>query len=116
MMKDGKYTLRFRVVDKDIFDAIRSGKKKVETRAATEKYRSIKAGDTLVLVCGKEKFEKRVKSAKIYKSITVLVKKYKPNELIPGLKTREELEAAYYNFPSYKEKIARVGLTALELE
>lgn len=111
----GKYTLRFRAVDKEIFDAIRSGKKKVETRAATGRYRDIEAKDTLVLVCGKEKFEKRVKSATIYTSITALVKRYKPGIIVPGLKTRQELEAVYYSFSSYKEKIKKFGIIALQL-
>ncbi len=48
---------RFRTINKDIFEAIKSGKKKVETRAATEKYRNIKAGDTVKLVCENEQKE-----------------------------------------------------------
>lgn len=115
-MENKKYTLGFRETNQDIFEAIRNGKKKVETRAATVKYQNIKAGDTLVLVCGKDRFEKKVKAVKVYKSIAALVKKYKPGEIIPGLKTAKELEAAYYSFPGYKEKIAKVGLLALELK
>jgi len=37
--------LRFRQVNKDIFEAIKSGEKKIETRAATEKFRGVSAGD-----------------------------------------------------------------------
>lgn len=115
-MENKKYTLRFREANRDIFEAIYAGKKKMETRAATTKYKNIKAEDTLVLVCGKNRFEKKVKTVKIYKSVAALVKRYKPSEVIPGLKTAKELEAAYYSFPGYKEKIAKVGLLALELK
>ena len=64
--------LRFRAINKDIFKAIRNGKKKVETRAATERYRNIKIGDTIKLICGKYSFEMKVKKVKIYKTITAL--------------------------------------------
>ena len=33
-----KHTLRFRAVNRDIFDAIRNGKKKIETRAGSPKF------------------------------------------------------------------------------
>ncbi|MBI5913245.1 hypothetical protein HY839_02260 [Candidatus Azambacteria bacterium] len=42
--------LKFRAKNRDIFEAIRDGRKKVETRAATEKFRDIKSGDTVTLV------------------------------------------------------------------
>lgn len=64
-----KYTLRFRAINKDTFLNIKSGKKTVETRAATERYRDIKDGDLLVLVCGENRFEKRIKKVRKFKTI-----------------------------------------------
>lgn len=107
--------LRFRETDRDIFEAIRSGKKKVETRAAGEKYRKIKKGDTLMMVCGRDKFEKQVKNVKIFKTIAALLKKYKPDQINPAVKTEKELREMYYGFPNYREKIKKCGLTAMEL-
>lgn len=52
--------LKFRAVNRDIFEAIRTGAKKVETRAATEKFRDIRKGDAVALVCGGNRMEKRV--------------------------------------------------------
>lgn len=46
------YMLRFRAINRDTFQAIRVGTKKVETRAATIKYRDIKVGDVITFVCG----------------------------------------------------------------
>lgn len=110
-----KYTLRFRAVNKDTFLDIKVGKKTVETRAATEKYKGIKAGDVLVLSCGKEKFEKGVKKAKIFKSIKSLIKTYPVKKIMPEISTEKELTVAYYSYPNYKEKIKKFGLIALEL-
>ncbi len=111
-----KYTLRFRAVNKDIFLDIKSGKKTVETRAATEKYKDIKDGDVLVLVCGKDRFEKQIKKAKIFKSIKSLVRVYPIKKIMPNISSEKELTTAYYSYPNYKEKIKKYGLVALELK
>ena len=109
-------TLRFRVTNKDIFKSIESGKKKVETRAATIKYKNISKGDEINFLCGKEKFSKQVRSVKIYKSLKSLLKKYKPQDITPWVKDAKELEAMYYSFPGYKEKIKKSGIIALEVK
>lgn len=111
-----KYVFRFRAVNKKIFLDIKSGKKTVETRAATEKYRNIKIGDMVILICGKERFEKKVKKAKIFKTIKSLIKAYPIKKIMPNLTTEKELEKAYYSYPDYKEKIKKFGLIALELK
>lgn len=111
-----KYTLRFRAVNQDIFLDIKSGKKTVETRAATEKYKDIKEGDLIVLVCGKDRFGKTVKKATIFKSIKPLVKAYPIKKIMPHISTEKELQRAYYSYPNYKEKIKKFGLIALELK
>jgi len=108
--------LRFREINRDIFEAIKSGKKKVETRAATEKYRNIKAGDTVKLICGKDIFEMNVKKATIFKSIAAILKKYRPEIINPKTHTVKEARDMWYSFPEYKNKIRKYGLIALELE
>lgn len=107
--------LKFREVNRDIFEAIRSGRKKVETRAATDKYRLIKPGDKVVFICGKDKFEKAVRRAEVFKTISGLLKKYKVKQINPKLKSEKELREMYFSFPNYKEKIKKYGLIALEL-
>lgn len=110
------YTLRFRAGDKEIFDAIKDGKKKVETRAATEKYQVISAGDTLRFVCGNSEFQKRIIATKKFNSIKSLLDEYKPEDINPNIKTAEELEKMYYGFSGYREKIEKYGLIAWELK
>ncbi|MDD5145585.1 MAG: hypothetical protein PHF44_01965 [Candidatus Pacebacteria bacterium] len=108
--------LRFRQADRKIFNAIKSGEKRVETRAATTKFLNLKRGDGLRFVCGKDRFEKQVKKFAIFKSIDELVKKYKVKEINPFICSSEDLKKMYYSFPNYKEKIKKYGIIALELE
>lgn len=115
-MKSNIHKLKIREVDRGIFEFIKNGRKKVETRAATEKYRKIKKGDSLVFICGKDKLEKRVKGAKIFKNITMIIKKYKIKEIAPHIKTKKGLEEMYYSFPDYRQKIKEFGLIAFELD
>lgn len=114
-MKNKTYTIRFRKVNYDIFKAIVSGKKKVETRAATIRYKSIRPGDTIKLVCGKNRAQKTVKGVKIFKSIRGLLKKYRAQDINPKIKTGEELVKLYYSFPKYREKIKKYGIIAIEI-
>jgi len=108
--------LRFRVKNQDIFEAVKNGTKKVETRAATRKFRDIKRGDCLLLVCGKEIIKKRVKGVKISKTIKDVLKEYGAEEIIPSAKSLADLEKICYSFPDYRRKIKKYGLIALELE
>ena len=125
-MASKKIILRFRAVNRDIFDAIRDGHKRVETRAATKRYADIKSGDGIVLVCGRNKLEKLVKRAVIFKTIPALLHKYNVRDIYPHTKdfgvgvnpntaSEKELREIYYSFPGYKEKIKKYGLIAIEL-
>ena len=108
-------TLRFRAVNRDIFEAIRDGRKKVETRAATARYRDIKAGNMLRFVCGKDTFEKKAKRVKIFKSIASLLKQYRAGDINPFVRSEVELQKMYYSYPNYREKIKQFGIIAIEL-
>src|SRR3989338_2680824 len=116
MMEMAKHTIKFRATNKDIFLDIKYGKKTVETRAATERYQDIKAGDIIVLVCGEERFKKKVKKARIFKSIKALLKIYPLKKIMPGMTTEKEWREELYTYPNYKEKIQKHGIIALELK
>jgi len=111
-----KHILRFRAVNRDIFDAIKNGKKNIETRAGSIRYQSISKGDTAILVCGKLKFQKKINSVKKFPSINSLLKKYKPSDINPHIETVGELEKMYNSFPSYDLKIRKYGLIVIGLE
>jgi len=111
-----KYILRMRETDKFVFDAIKKGKKTVETRAATERYRKIQTEDTLVFVCGKEKIERKAGSVKHFASINEMAKKIDFKKIMPFCKNIEEVKNVYYSFPGYKEKIKKFGILVFNLK
>ena len=111
-----KILLRFRVVDRDIFEAIRRGQKKVETRAITIRYQGIQVGDEVTLVCGNKKIKRLVYKTEMFKSIDALLKKHKPQSINPKIKTSQEAREMWYSFPGYKDKIKKHGLVAIHLK
>jgi ASC-1-like (ASCH) protein len=114
-MGNKTYILRFRAVNRDIFEAIRSGKKKIETRAATVKYKNIKKGDVLVFVCGNKRFSRIIKEVKFFKSVGSMLKVFKVQDIMPNLDSKADLERAYFSYPGYKEKIKKFGLIAFKI-
>jgi ASC-1-like (ASCH) protein len=108
--------LRFRAVNRDIFKAIISGEKRIETRAATKRYRDIKAGDTVTLICGREKANKKVSKVEFFKSVSAVLKRYKPEDINPKTRTAQEARSMWYSFPGYREKIKKYGLVAMHLK
>jgi len=114
--KNKNHTLVFAEVNKDTFEAIRSGKKKIETRAGSVKYQKVKSGDTLIMSCAGKEFPKKVKKVRHFKSIPALFKVYTPYEINDKTKSVAEATKVYYGYSGYKEKIAKFGLFAFELE
>lgn len=108
--------IKFRTVDCDIFQAVVDGKKKLETRAATPKYRKVKIGDGLILVCGKKKIIKVVRKVEYFKTIGALLKKYKPETINPAIHSIKEIREMWSGFPGYKEKIKKSGLVLWHLK
>jgi len=100
-------------VNRDIFEAIKTGKKRVETRAATVRFVAIQPGDTIRMVCGKDIFEKQVKNTAIFKTIPDMLKAYALKDVNPFANSIEDLEKMYYGFPGYREKLKKHGLVAL---
>ncbi|MBI2047520.1 MAG: hypothetical protein HYT27_00105 [Parcubacteria group bacterium] len=115
-MKNKVYILKFREVNRDIFNAIKKGAKKIETRAATKKYRNISIGDKVKLVCGSNKIIKQVKKVEFFNSIATLLKKYTPQMINPNIRTAKEAWEMWHSFPNYKEKIKKHGLIVIHLK
>jgi ASC-1-like (ASCH) protein len=109
------YTLRFQAVNQDIFEAIRRGRKKIETRSATPRYRKITARDIVEFVCRGERFEKKIRGVEFFSSVSALLRKYNVREINPAVSSRKELAKMYHAFPHYREKIRKFGLVALKM-
>jgi putative endonuclease len=110
------WTLKFRQVDKARFEEIRSGKKEIETRAATVKYQPIIEGDSIIFTCGKEKFTKEISKKHHFKTVDSMLKKIPLKKIMPDVKTVEEAQKRYVSYPGYKEKIREHGIFAFEFE
>jgi|SRR3989344_4893405 len=110
------WTLRFRAVDKNNFEELRSGIKAVETRANSTKYQPIEKGDILIFTCGKDKFSKTITKKTHFKSIDMMLKKIPFKKIMPNLKSLAEVKKTYYSYPNYKEKIQKFGILAFELK
>jgi ASC-1-like (ASCH) protein len=108
--------LVFNKNNKDIFDAIRDGSKKIETRAATVKYKNLEEGEAISFSCAGESFEKKIAKVTYFASIAALLRIYKPEDIHPDLRTKEEIVKMYHSFPGYKEKIEKSGLVAIEFK
>lgn len=110
------WTLRFRAVDKKNFDEVKNGSKPIETRAATIKYQPIEVGDTLLFVCGKERLSKKIIKKHHFSSIDAMIEKIPYKEIMPSVKSVEEMKKAYSSYSGYDEKIKELGIFAFELE
>lgn len=115
-MKRKVCILRFRPIDKDIFEALRGGKKKVETRAATEKYRRVQKDDALTFVYGSRRFQKRVASVRIFRSVRAMLQHYAPHNILPGATSPHDLYVMYKSFPLYPEKLKKFGIIAFTFQ
>ncbi len=111
-----KFVIRFRAADRDIFEAIVDGRKKIETRAATKKYAGIKAGDIVVLSCGGARCEKSVARVEHFPSVAAILRRHRPKDINPSIRTAAEARAMWAGFPGYTEKIRRGGLVAFHLK
>ena len=114
-MTSKTHILRFRAVNRDIFDAIKTGRKKVETRASTKRYQNIAAKDKIKFVCGRSKFERVVKEVKFFKNISSLLEDYSVGQINPHVKNEAELRKMFFSFPAYREKIEKYGLVTFEM-
>lgn len=108
--------LKFAAKDKATFDAIKDGRKTIETRAGTVAYQQVEAGDSLTLECGGERIEKIVQKVKQFASVEEAFNSPDFTKILPGVTTLAEAEKVYYGFPGYRERIAENGLLAFYLQ
>lgn len=110
------WTLRFRTVDKDNFNEVKSGIKSIETRAGTIKYQPIEAGDTLTLVCGQERLVKKVSKRFHWPDIDSMVAEINFKTVMPSINSVADMKKIYSSYPDYDKKIKEHGLLGFELE
>jgi ASC-1-like (ASCH) protein len=111
-----KYTLPVREADREIFNLIKNGEKKVETRAGGPKYKNIQKGDIVVFECGDDGFEKIVAEIYKFESVKEMLKNYEPSDILPGVQSADELMNLYHSFPGYDERLEKYGIIAFKLK
>ncbi len=111
-----KYTFPLETKYRQTFDFIKSGEKRIETRAGGPKYENIVVGDTVIIECGGDTFERVVRKVQKFESIDKMLEVYKPEDINPLVTTAEELKAKYLLFPGYPERLAQFGIMAFEFE
>lgn len=110
------HILRFRVRDRKNFNEIKRGLKIVETRAATERYRKINAGDQLIFACGKSRLLKIVSRVRHFSTIDKMVKVLNFKKIMPSVENIAEMKNSYHGYPGYKKKIKKFGIVAFWLK
>ena len=96
--------------DKDIFDMIRDGRKKVETRAGGPKYQNVAVVDAFIFSCAGRTCKKTVSKVKHFKTMQAVFKTYRPEQIAPSTTNRKDLIDMWNRFPNYTEKIAESGV------
>jgi ASC-1-like (ASCH) protein len=111
-----KYILLVREDDREIYNLIKSGEKKFETRAGGPKYQDIQKGDIAVFECGDDRFKKIVAKVEKFKSVNDMLKLYKLSDVLPGVQSADELMNLYHSFPGYDERLEKYGIIVFELK
>lgn len=98
-----------------MFDEIVNGKKTIETRAATTRYKPIKAGDNLTFVCGSDEITKSVIKVEHFNTLDAMFAALPLSKILPSAISIEDAKNTYFSFPGYKEKIETEGIFAFHL-
>lgn len=110
------HILIMREVDRSIFNDVLDGSKTIETRAATDKYRSVQAGDTITFKCGDDRVIKTVSASQHFDTLEELFDHISMAKILPAAKTIDDARKIYYSFPGYEEKLAKHGIMAFILD
>lgn len=98
------------------FEQLESGKKSIETRAATVRNQNIEVGDQLEISCGPKQLFRTVKGIQHYDSVESIFQSADWNRVMPEVETLDDAKAVYYAWPGYREKIDQHGILAFYLE
>ena len=107
--------LRIRESDRLVYDDIASGKKRLETRAASANYAKLREGDTVTFVCGSDRLSKTIKKAHRWRSIDAMLRLVSYTDIFPHATSVAEVKRIYASYPGYVEKIKANGIIGFEL-
>lgn len=108
--------LIFREEDRPRFEEVKSGIKKIETRAATPKYQKLGVGDEITFTCGEDSFTKTIAKRYHWPSVDAMFAEVPLKNVMPDIDSVEAAKARYASYPGYPEKIKQFGLLGFEFE
>lgn len=79
------------------FSLIRKGLKRVEGRKNSQKYQSIKQGDSIKFYCEDRSFLTKVTAVQHYRDLRTYLEDVTPLKALPGIQTMEEAIASICN-------------------
>lgn len=94
------------------FSLIRDGKKRVEGRKATPKWRKLKAGDVLVFTNGSEEFETMIDRIDRFDSLDAYLLGVGVEAALPGVSDLEKARKIYLQWSTLQE-IAQWGFVGI---
>jgi ASC-1-like (ASCH) protein len=109
-------TLVFREADKARFGEIRSGLKKIETRAGSPEYLAFAEGDVITFVCADDHFDMRIARRHHYAAVDELFAAIPYLAVMPAAASLEDAKERYGQYPGYESRIEKYGILAFELE
>lgn len=107
------HTLFFHPEDYHNFEYIRSGEKQIETRAGSEEYNKMTAGDTIVFACGEDEIIKTIKEIKHFDSVEDLLHSIPYTEIMPWVNSVEEAKKTWMSYPNYPDRISKFGILVI---
>lgn len=109
----------------DLFEALKDGRKIIETRANSTKYWSLNIDQEIWFksLATREILQKKIiKNPRFYqyfgdarRTIAHAYKKEDFQKIMPGVRSLEEVIKNYFAFPDYEQKVARFGLVVFEV-
>jgi|SRR3989338_7118140 len=113
------WVLRIRTRNRIKFNAIKSGRKIIETRAlgktsSGKNFGKVAKFDWVIFICGKNKLKREVKKVQKFRSLEEMFNKLDMEEVIPYARNKSlrVVRARYFTFLGYKERIQKHGLIA----
>ena len=79
------------------------------------KYHYLQPGDALLMLCGSDLVEKRIKKSLHFASVDQMLKQVDFKRILPSGRSVNDIQEIYSSFPGYKEKVRKFGLMAFEI-
>lgn len=106
---------RFFRLQRRYLELIKCGQKRWEGRLKVGAAANLQVGYRVILSCGSEEIERKVRSVREYRSFESMLRDIGVQALLPGCNDLQTAIAIYHSFPGYSEREKTLGVVAMEL-